>query len=241
MNIQAILFDLDGTLLDYDMLQDFIPPYLEKLAAYTSALLPAKTLINGIMQTSEVLVNGTGELTNEEAFAATFYPLVGVAREVLEPRFQSFYEEVFPTLQEIAAATPGARRVVETAFELGYDVVIATNPHFPAIAVHERLAWAGVADLPYRKVTTYENSHFVKPRLEYYQEILTDIACPPERALVVGDEAMDMVAGALGCPTYLTPSRATPRAEIAPPPSYTGPLAELEPLLRQWAALPASE
>lgn len=235
MTIQAILFDLDGTLLDYDMVRDFIPTYLKELAAYVHDLVPPKKLPASILQTSEVLVRGTGEQTNEEAFAATFYPMVGVERAVLEPRFQRFYAEVFPTLRDLAPPRPEARRVIQTAFDLGYDVVIATNPHFPAVAVQERLAWADVADFPYRKVTTYENSHFVKPRLEYYTEILADIDCPPERAVMVGDDAMDMVAGELGCVTYLVRSPATPADGIEPPPTFEGTLAALEPLLRQWA------
>ncbi len=235
MTIQAILFDLDGTLLDYDMARDFIPIYLKELAAYLHDLVPPQQLVASILQTSETLVHGTGEQTNEAAFAATFYPMVGVAREVLEPRFQRFYAEVFPTLRALAPPRPEARRVIQTVFDLGYDVVIATNPHFPAVAVQERLAWADVADFPYRKVTAHENSHFVKPRLEYYTEILADIDCPPERAVMVGDDATDMVAGELGCVTYLVRSPATPPDGIEPPPAFEGTLAELEPLLRRWA------
>lgn len=236
MHIKALLFDLDGTLLDYDMRKDFVPHYLEGLAAHVGSLVPPKKLTDSILRSSEAIIKGDGRRTNEQVFADTFYPMVGVARETLEPRLMDFYEEGFPKLSRYTNPKPEARQVMQSAFDLGYCVVIATNPHFPATAVQQRLAWAGVADFPYRKVTSYENSHFAKPRLEYYQEILNEIGCAPEEALVIGDEAMDMVAARLGCPTFLVSSPATVREAIVPEPTYSGDLMAVEVLLRHWAA-----
>ena len=195
MTIKAILFDLDGTLLDHDMRSDFLPHYFEALGKNFAHIIPPKKLIQGIMLGSDAISKNDGTVTNEEAFAQVFYPYVNMEREILEPEFMVFYRDVFPILQQYTKRKPEARDVVETMFKLGYSVVIATNPYFPYTAVQQRMVWAGVDGLPYQKITSYENSHFAKPDPRYFLEILDEIGCRPEEALVVGDEAMDMIAG----------------------------------------------
>ncbi len=232
MTFKAILFDLDGTLLEHDMRNDFIPQYFALLTRHLAAWIPPDKLVACVMRGSDAMTGNDGGRTNEEAFAEVFYPLVGHSREEIEPHFMDFYTHVFPTLRRYTAPKPEARLAVQTAFDKGYDVVIATNPHFPAIATQHRLAWAGVEDFPYRKVTSYENSCFAKPSLGYYQEILDELGCAPEEALMVGDEAMDMVAARLGCVTFLVPSAATKMEEIDPTPAYQGTLADVIALLR---------
>ena len=52
--------------------------------------------------------------------------------------------------------------------------------------------------------TTYENAHFCKPNLRYYQEILEKIGRRPEECLMVGnDVGEDMVARQLGMEVFL--------------------------------------
>ncbi len=232
MSIQAVLFDLDGTLLDHDMVRDFLPPYLEALAINLAHLAPPQKLVDGIMAGSAAITVNDGTRTNEAAFAAVFYPFIGVPREVMEPALLQFYTHEFPKLRPFARRKPEARQVVQAAFDLGYAIVIATNPYFPAIATQHRMAWAGVDNLPYRKVTSYENSHFAKPDLRYYTEILDELGCAPEEALVVGDESMDMVAAQTGCRTFLVPGRATDMQNITPEPTYQGTLEDVGKLLR---------
>lgn len=230
--LKAILFDLDGTLLDYDMTRELLPRYFERLTAYAAHLLPPRTLVAAINRGSEAILANDGTRVNADVFAEAFYPLVGIEREIMEPLFMDFYSNDFPNLREYANPRPEARRVIQAAFDAGYAVVIATNPFFPAIATQERLRWANAADFPYRKVTSYENSHAAKPNPQYYQEILDELGCLPEEALMVGDEAGDMAAGLLGCRTFLVTSAATDLQAITPPPTYQGTLADLEDQLR---------
>ena len=231
MTINAVLFDLDGTLLDYDLRTHFLPSYFAALGEFFSNDIPPEKLINGIMLASDAIGKNDGTLTNEEAFARVFYPYVSKERDTLEPEFMRFYQEVFPTLRKYATQKPEARKVVESIVSLGYPVVIATNPYFPAIAVQQRLIWAGVDDFPYRKVTSYENSHFAKPNPGYFREIVDELECAPEDCLVVGDEAMDMAAGLIGCQTFLVKSPATKENEINPQPTYQGNLYDVKALL----------
>ena len=42
---------------------------------------------------------------------------------------------------------------------MGYKVVLATNPIFPAIATESRMRWAGLAPEDFDYYTTYENQN----------------------------------------------------------------------------------
>jgi HAD superfamily hydrolase (TIGR01549 family) len=228
---QAILFDLDGTLLDSHM-EVFLPHYMQKLAGRVAHLIPAAEFIAHLLTAPRAMVANDGRAPNAAAWSATFYPLVGRSPAELEPLFADFYATDYPTLQSLTQRKPEARPAVQAAFDLGAAVVIATNPLFPETAIRQRMAWAGVADFPYRRVTTFENSRFAKPNPRYFEEILAEIGCPAEKALVVGDEAADLVAGRLGCTTFLTPSVNTRLDGDVPPPTLRGSLADLIAFLK---------
>ncbi|MBC8265216.1 MAG: HAD family hydrolase [Anaerolineales bacterium] len=234
--IRAILFDLDGTLLDSNM-DVFLPHYLKLLSARVAHIAPPDEFVSHLMQASNAMLANDGRATNEEVFAVAFYPLAGHSRQELEPIFMDFYANDFPSLRQYTRRKPQARQVVQRAFDLGFDVVIATNPLFPATAIKQRMEWAGVADFPYQLVTTYENSRACKPNLLYFEHILETIGHRAEACLMVGDEDMDMVAAHLGCTTFhVVPPK--PGGETrgcldsaTPEPTHRGALADLGMLL----------
>ena len=228
---KAVLFDLDGTLLDLDI-GIFLPPYIEALAAHVAHMVPPAQFVPCLMQASEEMMANDGKETNQVVFDRAFFSPLGRTRDELEPLFLDFYANEYPKLRRLARRKPEARRAVQSAFERGCDVVIATNPLFPRTAIEQRMEWAGVADFEYRLVTTYENSRAAKPNLRYFEQILERIGHPAEECLVVGDEDLDMVAARLGCATFLVPSARTELEPTTPEPTYQGTLADLISLLR---------
>ena len=231
--IKAILFDLDGTLLDID-LKIFIPEYLKSLAAAVSHLIPPKKFIPYLMQASKAVDENNGRDTNENVYAEVFFPLIGYSRQEVEPIFTKFYEQDFPKLRRCARRMPEARTVVQAAFDRGYDVIIATTPLLPSTAVDQRLEWAGVpvSDFPYKLITSYENMSANKPNLLYFSQILKAIDRPAEACLMVGDEDKDMVAARLGLQTFLVQSPQTELTPETPEPNYRGNLGDLENLIK---------
>jgi FMN phosphatase YigB (HAD superfamily) len=165
--------------------------------------------------------------TNEEVFAEAFSAVTGVD---LGPeswaRFDLFYEDVFPTLRGTIGPSIGAAEAISTAQRLGMKTVVATNPIFPAAAIRERMRWAGIAEVPFDLVTTYEIMHAAKPDLEYYRSIAETIECDPCDCLMVGDDpTLDMVAADIGMRTFYVGPAPVPAAD------YVGTLPELVTLL----------
>ncbi len=206
MALEAVLFDLDNTLLGNSM-ETFVPAYFRALTDYVSHLVPLEQLREGLAQaTAAMNANSSYELTNEDLFAQVFYPALECERATLEPVLERFYAEEFPRLESLTRRRPSARRLVEWAFRRGFQVVIATNPFFPRIAVEERLAWADVpvSTFDYDLVTTYETMHATKAQPAYYREIVERLSRAPDECLMVGDswEFDILPAAAVGIDTY---------------------------------------
>jgi FMN phosphatase YigB (HAD superfamily) len=202
--IATLLFDLDGTLLPLD--QDlFLSGYLKEITKHFVHLIEPQKLVRQIMASTEVMIkNLDPEKTNQEVFMEDFLPKLGYNKEDLWPIFDKFYEEEFPALVRYTKPTPLSKRIIETAKQKGLEVVVATNPLFPANAIEHRLNWVGLKGEEFKLVTTYETSHFCKPQLQYYQEILEKIKRNPEECLMFGnDTTEDLVARSLGIKTYL--------------------------------------
>jgi hypothetical protein len=112
-----------------------------------------------------------------------------VEKEEIASQIDRFYRTIFPSLQYLTSPRPQVIPVVEALLDQGWDIVIATNPLFPRLAIEHRLAWAGlpVSRFPYTLVTSYESMHFAKPHTEYYAEILARIGWPHGPVIMVGN------------------------------------------------------
>ena len=225
MRWQAVLFDLDGTLLDLSM-REFVPHYFRALTAWAAryGVEPAHFTARLQAATAAMMRNQRPE-TNARVFARHFFPLAGKGEAYWRPIFDAFYREAFPSLRHLSRPRPAARRVVETALAQGYPVALATNPLFPEAAVRQRMVWAGVDDLPFALVTTYETCRASKPAAAYFREVCARLGAPPEACLMVGDEPMDLAASQVGLATYWVhpPGAAGPTTPPGPA-TWHGPL-----------------
>ena len=229
-NIKAILFDLDGTLINVD-LNKFIPNYMKLLSLKVKHIIRPSKFISLLLKTMNQIDQNDGTITNEQVFERIFFPLNGHSREEVTPFFDDFYENDFIKLKIFTEIKQEARSVVSKAFENGYDVVIATTPIIPLMAIQQRLDWANVNDFDYKLITSIENMRANKPHRYYYQQIFDFLKFPPEACLMVGDEEKDMKASNFGCKTYLVPSSNTNLDTNSPQSTYQGPLEDLLDLL----------
>lgn len=202
--IKTILFDLDGTLLPMDQ-DEFVKVYFGHLAR---KLAPhgyqPEELIGAIWKGINAMVKNDGICTNEEAFWQCFCEVFGEHALADKPVFEEFYQNEFQKAADICGKNPEARSLVLSLKERGYRVVLATNPIFPQIATESRIRWAGLEPSDFELYTTYENCHFCKPNLAYYEEILQKIGCKADECVMIGnDVAEDMVVWKLGMEVFL--------------------------------------
>ena len=204
MKITTVLFDLDGTLLPMDM-NEFIKAYFGGLARRLAphGYEPQK-LIDAIWQGTAAMVKNNGDVTNEERFWQGFEASYGRPGRQDEEIFAAFYREDFDKVSTSCGYNPAAREVVDTVKACGLRTALATNPIFPAMATERRIAWAGLSTSDFELYTTYENSRFCKPNLNYYRDVMQTLGVVPEECLMVGnDVGEDMIAEILGCRVFL--------------------------------------
>ncbi len=200
------LFDLDGTLLPLHV-DEFIPRYVASLCGHVAEILePEQFRRCLLMATARMIEDQQGHLTNEDVFWHHFRHCLGaeIATEVA-PVVEDYYQRIYPELGQAYRADRWARRVLQSVIERGGRLVLATNPVFPLRAIRERMRWAGIADIPFELVTSYEKMHSCKPCVRYYEEILGVLGWAAEDCIMVGNDMQeDLVpAGKLGMDTYL--------------------------------------
>ena len=206
---RAVFFDLDGTLLPID-LDAFMGSYFKALGAHLAPLGVARDdfmagMRGGIMA---MVANDTGK-PNADAFWQAFFGCVlpastGASEADLRAAVETFYETDFGALGRDVDPNPAAARAIEVLAQKGYPLALTTMPMFPRRAVEWRLTWAGVDPKAFSRITTFNNSTAVKPKLNYYAENLAATGLAGADVLMVGNNTKeDMAALKLGCDGYL--------------------------------------
>ena len=211
--MNTVFFDMDGTLLPMDM-KEFTDTYMTLLenrlisAGYDNA----KQIIAGIWVGVKAMVDNTGVLTNEDCFWKAFrsyltdddsQPDRKYFRK-LQKEVYKFYNEDFAVTRFISHPTDLVTEIIEILKQKGYQLVVATNPIFPETATLQRLSWCGLNPEDFSLITTYENSCFAKPNLNYYRHLMRTLDKDPEDCLMVGNDVHeDMCARKLGMDVFL--------------------------------------
>ena len=201
---KAILFDLDGTLLPMDQ-EVFVRDYLGRMAAFLAPHgYDPQLLTKALWAGTGAMVKNDGKTRNEDVFWYVFNSILDRDAKQDLALFEEFYRTEFQKAKDSCGFNPAAVEAIRQIKDMGYRLILATNPLFPAIATYSRIRWAGLNPEDFELVTTYENSRFCKPNPDYYREILGKIALDGSQCLMVGnDVGEDMVAQKLGMKTFL--------------------------------------
>ena len=202
--INTILFDLDGTLLPIE-LDDFQNVYFSALTAKFSDLVEASELIHMIMKSTQKMVLSTEKIKNETVFMESLKSFIKEGDLIIyQERFLDFYHNEFIALKDVIRPNSIIREAVTLLKEKGYDLIVATNPMFPQIAIEKRIQWAGFEPNEFIYMSSFEKNHYCKPNLDYYKEVLSDNNKLPFECMMVGNDPLeDMIASKLGLKTYL--------------------------------------
>ncbi len=198
MKYDAILFDLDGTLLPMDN-DVFVKGYLSLLAdiAAKTGGYDKELFIKGMWQGVSAMVRNDGSCKNEEVFWKTTAKILGDSIYEQIPVFDAFYSNEFHQAKRFTSPNPIVRDAIAFAREKADKVILATNPLFPTVAVHARMSWVGLNPEDFDWITDYTNSTTCKPNPAYYKEICEKFSLTPDKCLMIGNNAQeDMEAAA---------------------------------------------
>ena len=230
--MKTLLFDLDGTLLPLKF-EQFFQEYLQSISVYCSAVVDPPLFVRELLKCTHIMLKNDGSLTNEEIFMKNFLPALGLQAGDIYPVLESYYTREFGRLRRFALPSTLAPRIVEHVVETGWQIVLATNPLFPRLAIEERMRWAGIDRFPWKYITSYETSRACKPSLLYYREIMDKLDLDPQECWMVGNDLTeDMAAGRLGIKTYLVTDYCCGKGEDCPPPDWQGTLEDFFELIK---------
>lgn len=201
--IKALLLDMDGTLIDIDF-GGFLDEYMRRVVArFPDAGQPEDVGQQLVSSTIAMIKNQDPKRTVLQAFIDDFFPALGLPSEAINV-FHEFYQTEYKELHRWARPVPGARELIQAAFNKGLRVAVATAPMFPEVAIRERLRWGEVDHFDFDWVSGADKMHTSKPFPGYYLEIAERLGVEPEECIMVGDELlMDGAATRAGIRTLL--------------------------------------
>ncbi len=202
--MKTIFFDLDGTLLSMD-LELFISSYMTQITSFfRNQGRDVNSIVAGMSSGIKAMLVNDGKQTNEDVFWKAFSKAANLEREQMLDEFNTFYGLEFPKLKECVEANQYIVKAIGTLKEKGYTMYVTTNPIFPKMAVYERLRWAGLDHADFVDVTSYENSSYCKPNVEYYKQFMATQNVAVSECLMVGNDSIeDGAIQQLGVELYL--------------------------------------
>ncbi|MGB3388047.1 MAG: phosphoglycolate phosphatase [Pseudaminobacter sp.] len=185
---RAILFDLDGTLVDS----------APDIAAAVNELLADRGLpVHSLAQVKSMIGNGVKKLV-ERAFAASARPLTKLELDDATSEMMAIYRN---RLTKLTTLMPGAQEAIAQLHVSGFALGVVTNK--PQVATRQILLHFGLADRFGAIVGGDAVSH-MKPAPDALLLALESLQVKPEEALMVGDSVTDFEAArAAGMPVAL--------------------------------------
>lgn len=198
-DIDAVLFDFDGTLVDLNI--DF-----DRMRRDVEALLPQHGLS----------LEGNEHLYTLELIGESVKTLVAQEGESAAEAFRRAAHAAIVAVElEAAAQAEIHDRVPELLQDLerrGLKIGIVTRNCRVAV---ERIL--GQNTLPHDVLVTRDDVDQVKPHPEHLTTALRELGVPAERALMVGDHPMDIKAGRIiGARTVAVSTGYSPRERFLP-------------------------
>lgn len=221
--MNAILFDLDGTLLPLEM-DAFEHEYFKRLFVKLKDMFSPDVLYKSIWDGTRDMVSNTDPAkTNKEIFMKKFCDITKTDKDYMYNIFMDFYRNEFNSMGTLYKPSEYIKNSINVLKDKGYKLVVATNPIFPLEALVERINWAGLDENDFMYITSFEHMHFCKPQIQYYKEIMNILDLNPVNCLMVGNDVEeDLVSSKTGIKTYLIVDHMLNKKNLKVEPDYMG-------------------
>lgn len=230
--LKTILFDLDGTLLPNELYSFAKKYYVLITQRLIDEGFEGEKAVGAMLKGIEKIKENDGTRTNKEIFFEALAQSLGDGVYEKERSLEDFYIKEFRELKNICGTNPEADRLIKKLKGMGYRLVLATNPVFPPIAASERASWNNVDINDFEYLTHYENSHYSKPDVRYYKELLSKLGISEnekDTVLMVGNDPRDDgAARQLGIDVFLITDTPVIRENMPISDYNNGSFADLE-------------
>ena len=190
MTYTHLLFDLDGTLFDFDAGETYafrkvcdsfhVPFSAETLALYQGINL------------SYWKAYERGEITTTALSIARFRDFLAAVGKDGDPALMS--QSYQNHLGEDCTPIPDALRVCRALYEKGYSISIITNGR--SATQHSRLSRSELSSM-ISELFISEELGCQKPKKEFFDIVLKKLQIPSSQALVIGDSLTSDISGGI--------------------------------------------
>lgn len=202
--IKNILFDLDGTLINtkQDRFNDtYYKRMLEKaikLGYYNDNFM--EVFSKGLL----TMINNDGKKSNKKAFLDYVTSKTDIDEEKIVKLLDDFYDNEYNELNGYIEKISITNKAVSLLKQKGYNLILATNPLFPKEAIVKRANWGGIDCDVFSYITSYENSSYAKPNVNYYMEILEKNNLDANETIMFGNDLVeDLAIEKINVPCYI--------------------------------------
>ena len=202
--VQAVFFDLDGTLVDVDM-NLFVPGYLRRLTEQMESRVDPARAVRALHQAvAEMFANRDPQKTLEGVLFDVLHAELGMSAQEYRESLDRFCCFDLDSLQHLVKSHPLSRQLIDVCLARDWRVALATNPIFPRAVVDARVSWGALDGAVFHHVSSYENAHFCKPNPGYFEELLAEMNVPAHACLMIGNDVLhDLAASQVGIRTCL--------------------------------------
>ena len=179
MRVKAVLFDLDGTLIDS-------APDLH--VAANKLLAEENRRAVNLAELTDMIGDGVPKLI-ERAYQATGAPVPEGTLEALTKRYLEFYE---PHCADLTVAFPGTTACLKQLQGAGYALAVCTNK--PYVATLEILGHLDLAEFFTVVIGGDTLPGIKKPDPRHLLAALDKLRLAPDQAVMIGDNANDVNA-----------------------------------------------
>jgi len=202
--IKNIIFDLDGTLINTK--QDVFNKRFFEIVykRFEEEGYKGKQICEVMMEGISLMLKNDGKDSNENIFIKNLIKETNISIDKLNNIFKKFYDSDYDLLKDCVNKIEVTNTIIETLKEKGYNLILATNPLFPKIAIEKRARWGNIDCSNFSYITSYENSSYCKPNINYYKEIIDKNNLKNEETIMIGNDLIeDLVIEELNIPCYI--------------------------------------
>lgn len=231
-NVEAVFFDLDGTLIDIDI-ELFVAGYLNRLTEQMGAWAdPARATRVLHQAVAAMFANRDPGRTLEAILHQVLLAELSMSSLDYRESLARFCRDGLDSLRPLVKGHPLSSRLLKVSRDRGWKIALATNPIFPRAVVDARLSWGDLASDEFHHVCSYETEHFCKPDPLFFEELLDRMQVPAEACLMIGNDVLhDLSASRVGIRTCLLTPWCIKRPGASFRPDWQGRHEELLALL----------